>query len=132
MDKVSLTQYATAEYNRQQYNEVLRKLEQQINRGADGYLFTAKRLTSTDSPYTVSLNDSILICDTSSGSITLNLQPAMQWEQKILIVKKISASNTVTVDADAAETIDGAATDAFTVNYTAKRYVSQGGSIHIV
>lgn len=132
MDKVALTQLATDQYNRQSYNRVLMMVEQQINRAADGYLFPVKRITSADSPYSVSINDAILICDTTSGSITINLKPALEWEQKILIVKKLVAANTVTVDGSGAETIDGAATDAFTVIYTAKRYVSQGGAVHIV
>lgn len=132
MDKIAVKDFATEPLNRAQIFRALLAIENQINRGADGYLFPVKRLTSADSPYTVNSNDSILICNTSGGSITINLMPALEWEQKLLIVKKISASNTVTVDADGTDLIDGAATDAFTTNYTARRYVSEGGAIHIV
>jgi hypothetical protein len=132
MDKIALTQYATSEYNRQQYNMVLVGVQQQINRGADGYLFPTKRLTSADSPYDMSLNDAVLICDTTSGNITINLKPAMEWEQKRIIVKKIVAGNTVTITPDGSETIDGAASLAITTQYQARELVSQGGDIWTV
>lgn len=132
MDKINIKELATAEWQKPQAYQAYLRIENQINRGADGYLFPVKRITSADSPYTQDINDSIIICDSTSGSITINLLPALQWEQKRLSVKKIVAANTVTIDGDSAETIDGTTTKALTTQYSSYELVSEGGSIHLV
>lgn len=132
MDKINVKEKATAQYNKAQIYEALLRIENQINRGADGYLFPVKRITSADSPYTQDINDSIIICDSTSGSITINLLPALEWEQKRLTVKKIAASNTVTIDANSSQTIDGTTTKALTTQYSSYELISEGGSIHLV
>ena len=68
-----------------------------------------KRLTSGDSPYSVAADDHILLCDTSSGAIQVDL-PAISAGARELKVKVDAGSNDVTVDGNAAETIDGSAT----------------------
>jgi len=132
MDKISIKELATAEYQKAQSYQAYLRIENQINRGADGYLFPVKRITSADSPYTQDINDAIIICDSTSGSITINLLPALQWEQKRLSVKKIVAGNTVTIDADGSETIDGTTTKALTTQYSSYDLVSEGGSVHLI
>jgi len=132
MNKINLKRYAADSSNKQTWAAVLTATQDQINRGADGFLFSVKRLTSTDSPYTMNVNDSILICDTTGGSITINLLPAQEWEEKTLIVKKIIAANTVTVTPNGSETIDGAASSPITTQYIALKYAPQGGQVWIV
>lgn len=133
MDKIAITQYATSDYNRQSYNNVLTAVQTQINRAADGYLFPVKRLTSADSPYFATLNDSILIVDASSGAVTINLKPAREWEQKRVIVKKIDSSgNAVTATPDGSDTIDGASSKATTTQWASFELTSQGGAIFVI
>jgi hypothetical protein len=130
MDKIALDGLATDAYNRQSYNKALLAIQMQINRAVDGYLFPIKRVTTN---YTVDLNDAIILVDATAGNVTITLQAALQWEQKRLIVKKIDASiNTVTIDANSTELIDGAATKVISTQYTAHELASQGGAIWII
>lgn len=133
MDKIAIRNYATHDYNRQSYNNVLTAVEMQINRAADGYLFPVKRLTSADSPYSMTYNDSVLIVDATSGAVTINLKPAREWEQKRITIKKIdSSANAVTADGSGAETIDGAATKSTTTQWASFELVSEGGAIFAI
>ena len=61
---------------------------------------------------TTSNTNALILCDCTSNAITLNLPSAALTGDKFrFIVKKTDASaNTVTIDADAADLIDGAAT----------------------
>jgi hypothetical protein len=129
VNKVELKTLAANPTSQPNLKTAYTRIENQINRGADGFLFSVKRLTSADSPYDMNVNDSILICDTTGGSITINLLPALDWEEKRLTVKKIIAANTVTVEADGAETIDDAANLAWTVRYESHEFVSEGGEV---
>jgi hypothetical protein len=132
MNKVELRSLAANPASQPNLKEAYNRIQNQINRGADGFLFPPKRLTSADSPYTMNINDSILICDTTGGSITINLLPAEEWEEKRITVKKIIAANTVTVTPDGSETIDDAASSPITTQYDAIDYVSQGGEVWTV
>jgi len=130
MDKVALIQYATDTYNRQSYNNVLSIIENRINRAADGYLFPVTRVTSN---YTMNINDAIILVDATAGNVTITLQPALQWEQKKLTIKKIDASvNTVTIDADSAELIDGATTKVISAQYVTVNLTAQGGAVWVI
>lgn len=131
MNKISIRQYATAEYNRQQYETVLSAVEREFNHAADGYLFTVTRVSSD---YTMTLNDSVILVDASGGDITITLKPARECEQKRVTIKKIGGAggNVVTVDADGSETIDGATTKSLASQYDSVELVSQGGAWWIV
>jgi hypothetical protein len=130
MDKVAIRQYATDAYNRQQYNIVLTKLEQAISAAADGRLFPA---SSQDAAYTVSYNDAVILVDATAGAVTISLPPAREMEQKRLTVKKIDPSvNAVTVDANASETIDGAANKVISSQYVSHDFISFNGAWWIV
>jgi hypothetical protein len=130
MDKIAIRQYATDAYNRQQYNIVLTKLESAINGAADGRLFPA---VSKATNYTVNQNDAVILADATAGAITISLPPAREMEQKRLTVKKIDSSgNAVIVDANGAETIDGAANKAIAVQYASHDFVSLNGAWWII
>ena len=61
-----------------------------------------------DSPYTVAVTDYVIFYDPSGGNSTVNLPAAASSSGRIVIVKHTSASaNSVTVDGNGAETIDG-------------------------
>ncbi|MES2637556.1 MAG: hypothetical protein V4605_09540 [Pseudomonadota bacterium] len=133
MNKVNLRPQVTPAYARQQFNDIVGQVEDQINRGADGYLFPVKRIVFADSPFSLSNNNAILLVDATGGNITINLKPALEWEEKRISIKKIDASvNTVTIDANAAELIDGALTKVITAQYASHELVSQGGAVWIL
>ena len=65
-------------------------------------------LINTDSPY--SLGQRSVLCDTTLGSITINLPTASRSKGAVVLIKKIATGNTVTVDADGSDLIDASAT----------------------
>ncbi len=76
---------------------------------------------------TVLENDYILLADATSGNITLTLPPAAANEGALVIVKKTDASvNTVTLEADGSETIDGTADKTLTTQYEKISVVCDG------
>ena len=88
-------------------------------------------LDVTDSPYTAA-SSQYLNCDASAGNITINLPPANINNNAIIAVKKIDGSgNTITVDADGAETIDGALTATLTTQWEMVTLVCDGVSWYI-
>lgn len=71
--------------------------------------------TSSDSPYTLVSEVGLLLCNSASGNITVNL-PAAIGNGRVVTVVKTSASNTVTLDGNSSETINGATTYAMTAD----------------
>lgn len=81
----------------------------------------------------VILSDYILLGDASSADVTITLPSAASLEGRTLIIKKIDSTlNTVTIAADAGETIDGAATQVIYTQYTSRTIVSDGTEWWIV
>jgi hypothetical protein len=129
VDKVNLTNRVTADYNRQALFDIILAIQMELNSGADGYLFPISEATTT---YTASLNDALIFADATAGSFTITLKPARECEQKRITIKKVNAANTVTINPDGAETIDGAATHALAAQYSSVELVSRGGNWWIV
>lgn len=130
MDKLKITQFATAEYNRQSYNNVLQSVEQQINRAADGYLFPVMPITAS---YTVNYNDGVILADATAGAITVTLKPANEMTQKrIVIIKTDASGNAVTIDGNGSETINGAATNVLAAQYNKVELAAYNGAWYIV
>lgn len=72
-------------------------------------LVTVTSLTSASSPYSAAASCAMYTCDASGGAITVNLPAASGAAGVTIDVKKTDASaNSVTVDGNASETIDGA------------------------
>lgn len=61
--------------------------------------------TTKTASYTATSEDRIIICDTSSGSVTITLPAAVSSTGQVLTVFKTSASNNLVLDANASETI---------------------------
>lgn len=77
--------------------------------------------------YTLTAEDGLVIADASGGTFTLTLPTAVGITGRVYRVKKIDATaNVVTVDANGAETIDGAVTATLTIQYEAITVVSDG------
>lgn len=78
----------------------------------EGVLSKCISLTSTDSPYTLpfyTLNNDSYACDTSGGSITIELQEAQYIPNRVLTIVKTSNANTLTINrkTGSSDLIDG-------------------------
>jgi len=71
------------------------------------------RRTVSGATETATPDDDLILCDTSSNNMTLNLQTVADFTRP-LNIKKISGSNTLTVDPSGAQAIDGDSTIALT------------------
>ncbi len=72
-------------------------------------------------------NDYIVLVDTTPGAVTLDLPAAADNTGAIVVVKKIDSSvNSVTIEADGSETIDGAANKSLTTQYETITVVCDG------
>jgi hypothetical protein len=77
--------------------------------------------------YTLTAEDGLVLADASGGTFTLTLPTAVGITGRMYRVKKTDATaNAVTIDANAAETIDGGATATLLVQYEAITVVSDG------
>lgn len=82
---------------------------------------------------TPNASDYLLLADASGGAVTVNLPSAVSSARRKFIVKKTDASaNAVTVDANGAETIDGATTVSTTTQYDAFTVLCDGSAWYIV
>ncbi len=82
-----------------------------------------------DSPYTLTSEVGHLRCDATAGNITVNL-PAATGLGRLVTVKKIdSSANTVTVDGDGTETIDGATTYVLTTQYEVLQIIDSAAGV---
>ena len=81
---------------------------------------TTKEITFADSPYTITALDDYISVDASGGAVTINLLPLATAPIKPISIKKIDVSaNTVTIDGNSGETIDGSATEVISSQYNA-------------
>jgi hypothetical protein len=62
-------------------------------------------LTSTDSPFRAKKTS--LLCDTTSGDITITLNKASRAQYTRIVIKKVAVVNTVTIVPDGSDLIDG-------------------------
>jgi hypothetical protein len=75
----------------------------------------------------------IILSDATAASISILLPPVASSVDIIYIIKKIdSTANTVTIDADSSETIDGATTKILLTQWETIRIVSDGAAWHII
>jgi hypothetical protein len=80
----------------------------------DVYLRDLTPIDDTDSPYTVLTTDEVLLVDTTTAAVTVNLPAIAGLPDGMKLVIKDSggnaATNSITVDPNASETIDGSTT----------------------
>jgi hypothetical protein len=76
---------------------------------------------------TISMEDTIILASASGGSITLTLPAAATYPGKVYKIKKTdSSANTVTIDGNASETIDGTLVKYIDNQYDSIEIVSDG------
>jgi hypothetical protein len=81
--------------------------------------------TVTATSVTATIDDDVILCDTTSNAITVNLYPVADAVSDITIKNIGTTSNSETVDGDGSELIDGCSTDSISVGL-AKTYNSDG------
>lgn len=68
-------------------------------------------IDDTDSPYNMSVNETVVLADATGGTIVINLPPAATAAGKVITVKKVGTGiNAITLDPNETETIEGATT----------------------
>ena len=98
-----------------------------------GYLKSQYVSVST-TPYTVLSSDEILLVDSSSAAITVNLPAAADNDKRRLTIKDAggqAGTNNITVDPNGAETIDGETTYLLDTNYESIDVVCDGTGWYI-
>jgi hypothetical protein len=71
--------------------------------------------------------------DASSGSLPVNLPAAANNRKRVINIKKVdSSSNTITVDPNGSETIDGSSTVTITAQWANLTIISDGSNWLIV
>lgn len=86
-------------------------------------------ITTKTANYTATADDHTILCDATAASFTITLPAAASVTGLILVIKKIApaaAANTVTIDANGAETIDDAATQVIAKRYDSLTIQSDG------
>lgn len=86
-------------------------------------------VTTVTAAYSATEGDWLIRVDTSGGGVTVTLPTAAAMKGLLLTVKKSDGgANTLTVDANGSETIDGATTATTTAAYGVLRLISNGSS----
>ena len=95
-------------------------------------LFQIEVVTTTVS-YTMVDIDSLILGDATAASITVTLLTAAGREGRDIYVKKIDTSdNTVTIDAEGTETLDGSTTIVLTQRNAVRGYRSDGTNWRLI
>lgn len=90
------------------------------------------KVLSKTTTYTATTEDDVILVNDAAGSFTLTLPPAAQWIGKVITVKKTNASsNRVTIDGNAAETLDGKLTRGLAGQYQGYDLMSDGTNISV-
>jgi hypothetical protein len=100
----------------------------QINGSISGIGFKQAYVTKTGA-YTATDADYVIDCTTGTFTVTL---PASSGRTGRILIIKNSGAGTITVDGNAAETIDGAATYAISVQYGTIQIMSDGTNWKII
>lgn len=81
---------------------------------------------------TLTVANVVVLCDASSGSLTITL-PAAATKVGLYYIKKIDSSgNTVTIDGNGSETIDDALTVVISIQYESKTLAPDGSNWYII
>lgn len=82
--------------------------------------------------YTATATDGVLAVDTTGGNVTITLPAASGNAGLVLTMKKTVAANSLIIDGNGAETIDGAANVTLTAQYDYRTVVCNGSNWLII
>lgn len=86
-------------------------------------------LANKTAAYTIVEGDDFVPCDATGAAFTVTLPPADRFVGLEFTIKKVDASvNVVTIDGNAAETIDGAATVPLAAQWESRTVISNGSN----
>lgn len=75
-------------------------------------------ITAIPATYNATTSNDVIVADATAATLTINLPPLAGSQGKILYIKKIdSTGNTVIVDANGSELIDGSLTSTLSSQY---------------
>lgn len=98
-----------------------------INRETIDYILRPPSRAITATTYTVVDEDFLVKADATSNNVTINLPPVAAHTGREIVVKRTDGSgNSVTIDGDGSETIDGATTVSLASQYNFRRLYSDG------
>ena len=87
----------------------------------------AQSVVAKTTSYTATAADQIILCNATSGAITIGSPPAASVPGQVYTIKKTdSSANAVTFDPNASETIDAASTKAITTQNAVMNVISDG------
>lgn len=90
-------------------------------------------VTTKTTSYTALTADEIILCDATSGEITVTLHTAITNSGKQLVIKKIDSSNNqVILDGLGSETIDGQTTIGLSLQYDSLTLISDDNNWNII
>jgi hypothetical protein len=93
----------------------------------------AKSITTKTANYTATVNDHTIICDNTGGAITISLPAASGCSGRVYVIKKVSGILlNVTIDPNAAETIDGSSSRVLTLQYEGVMIQSDGSNWFVI
>lgn len=93
----------------------------------------ATAISTKTANYTITATDSTILVDATSGNITITLPAVSGTTGRQYVIKKIDSSvNTVTIDGNSSETIDGATTQSITTQWDAITIQSNGSAWFII
>lgn len=110
-----------------------------LTRQADGSVdyesistaFTVVSKATGDSPYSASWGE-LVLCNTSGGNLEVDLPAAGSNGGKTIHIKHVTAGNTLTIDGNSSETIDGSATVTDTTAGNSYLVASDGTNVVII
>jgi hypothetical protein len=90
-------------------------------------------VTTKTANYTASVSDHTILCNNSAAAMTITLPLAAGCTGRVYVIKKISATGTVTIAGNSgAETIDGSLTNTIGVQYSSIMIQSDGTAWYIL
>lgn len=92
------------------------------------YLTARKFLSAT---VTVT-GGAVFFCDATAASFTVTLPDAETYPERVLTFKLVSATNTVTIEADSPQTLDGTTGVTLSTQYEFVTVVSDGSDWFII
>lgn len=104
-----------------------------ISNGSAWYSLSPHRsFVSVNANHTVVWPERVVLVDTTPGAVTITLPSAAAYKGLDITVKQSTAANTVVVDGNGAEQIDGANTYTVTNTFAAVTILSDGSTWHIL